>query len=549
MGCLPFWAPNVIELAHKIQSESYTPIPEDLELPDDLSTMLSQLLNKDPSKRCTLKDIASNNWVTRNGREPLLTTSKDNKEGLNATGFEITNAMSFARIVRLKTKVRRLVGKVRKNNKHEEEDIDSLKILSPTSTVLSRRSGTKTMVINGSSTFNVSTSLTSYRSTRKKSPKHSRPNRKESTYSYEAVSETGVSSSSDDDDDDDDFSEEEVVLVEDGNDLDSHLSRPKRARRRYSEVIPGRVDLTGIIAMRRDCVNLALRFVCSTQSAVNGRESMEDRHISIATTNTVMNLPPNIPPIAYFGVYDGHSGSDCAEFIRLNLHQHIFDNPAELLKNPEQKLIKAYEDVDKLWLQDIADHEGQMNYSGSTAVSVMLWENKIIVASVGDSRAVLARQGTAIDLTIDHIPTLQSETERIHRAGGSIVRGRVQGVLAISRAFGDIEYKTLKEKSWGLEFTHDLVIPTPAVKVIDIVPEDEFVIIASDGLFDVFSSQRTIGRFKIFLNETGGNVDKSLKMLVDAAVEMRPGHDNITVTVVMFTDVLSDIQQKSSDKK
>ena len=38
-------------------------------------------------------------------------------------------------------------------------------------------------------------------------------------------------------------------------------------------------------------------------------------------------------------------------------------------------------------------------------------------------------------------------------------------------------------------------------------------------------------------------------MLVDAAVEMRPGHDNITVTVVMFTDVLSDIQQKSSDKK
>ena len=118
----------------------------------------------------------------------------------------------------------------------------------------------------------------------------------------------------------------------------------------------------------------------------------------------------------------------------------------------------------------------------------------------GDTRAVLARSGTAIELTTDHIPTLQSETERIHRAGGAIVRGRVQGVLGVSRSFGDIEYKTLREKSWGSAITADLVIATPAIKIVEIVPEDEFIIIASDGLFDVSLFAALIGcRLLFFL--------------------------------------------------
>jgi len=116
----------------------------------------------------------------------------------------------------------------------------------------------------------------------------------------------------------------------------------------------------------------------------------------------------------------------------------------------------------------------------------------------GDTRAVLARSGTAIELTTDHIPTLQSETERIHRAGGAIVRGRVQGVLGVSRSFGDIEYKTLREKSWGSAITADLVIATPAIKIVEIVPEDEFIIIASDGLFDVSLFAALIGDRLLF---------------------------------------------------
>ena len=152
---------------------------------------------------------------------------------------------------------------------------------------------------------------------------------------------------------------------------------------------------------------------------------------------------------------------------------------------------------------------------------------------------MLARQGRAMDLTTDHVPTIQSETERIHRAGGSVVRGRVQGVLGVSRAFGDIEFKLLKEKSWGSEFAADLISVEPEICVVEIQPEDEFIIIASDGLYDCFTSQRVVGRFKAHLQETTGDLQESLRLLVQDAAEMRPGHDNIMATAILFTGGLA----------
>jgi serine/threonine protein phosphatase PrpC len=62
----------------------------------------------------------------------------------------------------------------------------------------------------------------------------------------------------------------------------------------------------------------------------------------------------------------------------------------------------------------------------------------------------------------------------------------------------------------------------------------------------VFSSQHTIGRFKSNLTETGGNVDKSLDLLIEAAIEMRPGHDNITISVIMFLEQLPQYQNQAA---
>lgn len=85
----------------------------------------------------------------------------------------------------------------------------------------------------------------------------------------------------------------------------------------------------------------------------------------------------------------------------------------------------------------------------------------LYVASCGDCRAVLSRAGVASDLSEDHKPSRVDEHQRIVRAGGWVHNGRLNGVLAVSRAFGDLEYKTLKEKCWETEFAFDPLTAVP----------------------------------------------------------------------------------------
>jgi len=69
---------------------------------------------------------------------------------------------------------------------------------------------------------------------------------------------------------------------------------------------------------------------------------------------------------------------------------------------------------------------------------------KIYIANAGDSRCVLARGGKAIPLSFDHKPDNEEERDRIEKAGSTIVEGRVDGNLNLSRSLGDLKYKTNK---------------------------------------------------------------------------------------------------------
>ncbi|MQL98624.1 hypothetical protein Taro_031326 [Colocasia esculenta] len=115
---------------------------------------------------------------------------------------------------------------------------------------------------------------------------------------------------------------------------------------------------------------------------------------------------------------------------------------------------------------------------GSTAVVALVDRQHIIVANCGDSRAVLGNNGISVLLSEDHKPDRVDELARIEEAGGRVVflnGARVHGILAMSRALGD---KYLKP--W--------VISEPEMTVTRRTPEDEFLVIASDGLWDVVPS-------------------------------------------------------------
>lgn len=90
-----------------------------------------------------------------------------------------------------------------------------------------------------------------------------------------------------------------------------------------------------------------------------------------------------------------------------------------------------------------ASNENLMLDSIGCTANVILFDSmkKIYVANAGDSRCVLARDGKAVALSIDHKPENEEEKARIEKAGSVITEGRVDGNLNLSRAIGDMRYK------------------------------------------------------------------------------------------------------------
>lgn len=81
--------------------------------------------------------------------------------------------------------------------------------------------------------------------------------------------------------------------------------------------------------------------------------------------------------------------------------------------------------------------------AGCTATVVLVTPMEIYCANAGDSRTVMCEKGVAIDLSKDHKPDLNEERNRIMKAGGEVIEGRVNGMLALSRAIGDFDYKPI----------------------------------------------------------------------------------------------------------
>ncbi|KAK9291433.1 hypothetical protein L1049_019380 [Liquidambar formosana] len=123
-------------------------------------------------------------------------------------------------------------------------------------------------------------------------------------------------------------------------------------------------------------------------------------------------------------------------------------------------------------------HPMEVALSGSTAVVAVLTPDDIVVANCGDSRAVLCRSGRAMPLSVDHKPDRPDERARIEASGGRVIfvdGPRVGGILAMSRAIGDVYLKPA-------------VTSEPEISFTKRDPEDECLILASDGLWDVLSS-------------------------------------------------------------
>ncbi|KIW70908.1 hypothetical protein PV04_03139 [Phialophora macrospora] len=233
-----------------------------------------------------------------------------------------------------------------------------------------------------------------------------------------------------------------------------------------------------------DCVYYGL-------SAMQGwRISMEDAHAAVLDLQAEgkSKSPQAAAPdkrLAYFGVYDGHGGEKVAQFAGENIHKIVAKQDAFAKGDIEQALKDGFLATDRAILND-ARYEDEV--SGCTASVGIISKDKIWVANAGDSRTVLGVKGRAKPLSFDHKPQNEGEKARISAAGGFVDFGRVNGNLALSRAIGDFEFK----KSADLSPEQQIVTAFPDVITHEISPDDEFLVIACDGIWDCQSSQAVI---------------------------------------------------------
>ncbi|KFK43941.1 hypothetical protein AALP_AA1G194400 [Arabis alpina] len=306
-------------------------------------------------------------------------------------------------------------------------------------------------------------------------------------------------------------------------------------------------------------------------SIIGNRSEMED---AVTALPHFLNIPitmlmgdhegisPSLThvPGHFFGVYDGHGGSQVAEYCRERIHFALAEEIEQIKEEScksntgegrqvqwEKVFTSCFRRVDdevagKISSPGVGSSDRvleavTLETVGSTAVVALVCSSHIIVSNCGDSRAVLLRGKESMPLSVDHKPDRDDEYARIERAGGKVIQwesARVSDVLAMSRSIGD-------------KYLEPFVIPDPEVMFMPRAREDECLILASDGLWDVMSNQEAcdFARKRILawhkkygalpLAERGAGEDPACQAAGDYMSKLaiqKGSKDNISIVVV-----------------
>lgn len=235
-----------------------------------------------------------------------------------------------------------------------------------------------------------------------------------------------------------------------------------------------------------------------------------------------------IGDIQYYAVFDGHGGGNdkgyslhpnhVVTYLEKNLHYRIADAFRTINLSDSNQIKKALTDV----FIEVDHYLYNSNYvCGSTCTIILIINDKCYQVNLGDSRSLICNEyGTILSRTIDHKP--KHEGSRIYSVGGTVSSDRVNGILAVSRSFGDFELKLIN----GRYSPHG---PVSAIPDIYIYPfsTNLIFIMGSDGLFDGFSKNCSelveILKYAPF--------DQSATTLINY-VTGRNGNDDVTVIIV-----------------
>jgi len=201
----------------------------------------------------------------------------------------------------------------------------------------------------------------------------------------------------------------------------------------------------------------------------------------------------------------------------------------EIRKQQNMRNEKKFLEVSKQ--QETSDVPTRVKYerSGSTCNIVIVTPSHLICANAGDSRSILRRDGKVLPLSFDHKPNNAPELERIDFAKGFVKCKRVDGDLAVSRGLGDFTYKSNEL----LRVDQQKVIPNPEFVTYPRKKEDEFIVLACDGIWDVATNEQCGSFVQTLLDEGEADLGLICEEAIDTCLD-KNSRDNMTIAMVTF---------------
>jgi serine/threonine protein phosphatase PrpC len=259
--------------------------------------------------------------------------------------------------------------------------------------------------------------------------------------------------------------------------------------------------------------------------------------------------------VSFHAVYDGHGGHRASYYLRNHLHRTVLESDALRERKVDIALHHAFVHTDTQLLKRAEEEDWK---AGSTAVASVLIDDYLFVANTGDSELVLGRRRRrrkrvhayahakpltahelanppwaalrcpkspghdTVVLSSKHQLDDEGERKRVIDLGGVITGRRLFGDLAVSRGFGDRDYKRPRAVA-------DYITVEPALKMVCLTDQDEFIVMASDGLWDVVSHQEAVDFISAYLEKKASS-QRSLAspLALPTAEERFDGHHPYT---------------------
>ncbi|CAM8975043.1 hypothetical protein QQ045_030583 [Rhodiola kirilowii] len=276
------------------------------------------------------------------------------------------------------------------------------------------------------------------------------------------------------------------------------------------------------------------------------RSTMEDEHICIDDLFAHLGTSFKCPlPGAFYGVFDGHRGAEAAAFIKENAVRFFIEDSympettyidsliVEELKDSHRK---AFLSADLALANDCCASLS----SGTTVLTALVLGRCLLVANAGDCRAVLSRNGVAVEMSHDHKTSYPPERKRVEELGAFIEDEYLNGLISVTRALGDWDMKLPSG-------TFSALIAEPDFQQVTLTEDDEFLIIACDGVWDVMSSQQAVSFVRRGLR-SHNNPQQCAEDLVAEALRLNTC-DNLTVIVICFLSQIHSIEPQQSTQR